>query len=500
MKTHLLLSIVALLALGQSALSVGPPPLPGGPADAVVKITATIRTPNPVLPWTPTKSREVSGTGAVVAGNKILTNAHVVNYAVEVHVQIGAGGDKFEAKVESIAQDMDLAVLRVSDKKFFQKRTPLAFAPKMPNPGDAVEVYGFPIGGAEMSVTKGVVSRVGYTQYPAGGMGLVIQTSAAVNPGNSGGPAVVDGKMIGLVFSMLRGANNIGYIIPNEEIHIFLEDVKDGRYDGKPRDATATQYQTTENEALRAMLKLQKGTHGLLAVPPRHPDPGNPFAMFDVITRIGNHDLDINGMVRLANGVRIPFRGMIPRVAHDNAVEVSVLRKGKRLKLSLPVTTKDNKLIRALRGEQPSYFIHGTLAFSPLRQEVADVYLQRNPSLRPRQFARARFPGEELVVVTAPMFEHKIAKGYDDPVGHVLSEVNGKKVKNLRHLVEILRDSKDEFLQFRFAEEGTEILVFRRTEMNKATAEVLDDAGIAPSRRGSKDMLKVWNSGAGKDR
>ena len=99
------------------------------------------------------------------------------------------------------------------------------------------------------------------------------------------------------------------------------------------------------------------------------------------------------------------------------------------------------------------------------------------------------------MVVTHPMFEHKIAKGYQDPVGQVLEEVNGKKVKNLRHLVEILRDSTEEFLKFRFAEEGSEILVFKRKEMSKATEEILEDAGIAPSKRGSRDMLKVWNKG-----
>jgi hypothetical protein len=45
---------------------------------------------------------------------------------------------------------------------------------------------------------------------------------------------------------------------------------------------------------------------------------------------------------------------------------------------------------------------------------------------------------------------------------------------------------------FRFAERGSEVLVFRREEMNKATDEILDDNGISPNRRGSEDALKVW--------
>jgi S1-C subfamily serine protease len=444
----------------------------------------------------------VSGTGVVISGNKILTNAHVVQYATEIHVQTGPGADKFDAKLESIGQEVDLAVLTVADKTFFDKRFPLPRTKSLPNTRDTVEVYGFPIGGAEMSVTKGVVSRIGYSGYHTGGSGLVIQVSAAVNPGNSGGPAVVGGHMVGLVFSRLREAENIGYVIPNEEIDMYLEAVKKGSYKGKPSDATLTRYQRLENETLRALLKLDKKTRGVLTIPPRKPEAGNPFQEFDVLTRIGEHDIDNQGMVRLPSGMRVPFWGVIPRLARDNAVPITVLRKGKLLHLSLPVTTQDRRLVREFRGEYPAWFIHGPLAFSPVKDDAINMYLRLNTSLYnsrspllTRRADRVRFAGEELVVVTHPMFDHKIAKGYSNPVGQVLEEVNGKKVKNLRHLVEILRDSTDEYLKFRFAEESAEILVFRRKEMARATEEILEDAGIAPARRGSRDMLKVWNKG-----
>jgi hypothetical protein len=111
-----------------------------------------------------------------------------------------------------------------------------------------------------------------------------------------------------------------------------------------------------------------------------------------------------------------------------------------------------------------------------------------------RRLDRVQFPGEELVLVAGPMFAHKIAKGYGDPVGQVVKEVNGVPVKNLRHLVELLRDATGEYLTFRFAEEGAELLVFNRAEMDKATAEVLEDNGIAPGRRCSEDMLRVWKT------
>lgn len=233
--------------------------------------------------------------------------------------------------------------------------------------------------------------------------------------------------------------------------------------------------------------------------PSRGQEKGDPFQEFDVLTKIGEHDIDNEGMVRLPSGLRVPFIGPIQRLARDDAVPVTVLRKGKLLRLSLPVTKRDDRLIREFRGEQSSWFIHGPLAFAPVKEDAISYYLKMNPTLATgrspmlsRRNERVRFAGEELVVVTHPMFDHKIAKGYGDPVGQVLEEVNGQKVKNLQHLVAILRDSTDEFLKFRFADEGVEVLVFRRKELSEATEAVLEEAGIAPSRRGSKDMLREW--------
>ena len=120
----------------------------------------------------------------------------------------------------------------------------------------------------------------------------------------------------------------------------------------------------------------------------------------------------------------------------------------------------------------------------------------RNSPLTTRRSDRARFPGEELVVVTAPLLRTRMTKGYADPFGQVVSEVNGTKVKNLAHLVELIRSCKDEYLTFRFAEDYTETLVFRRKAMLEATEPLMSENGIP--RRGSDDVLAVWNGKAAK--
>src|SRR5262249_7030516 len=157
------------------------------------------------------------------------------------------------AEVESIAPGIDLAVLKLEDESFFEKRPPLPRKAELPEVKDAVMVYGYPTGGTSLSITKGIVSRIEVVAYGHETWGVRIQIDAAINPGNSGGPALADDKMIGLAFSGLRGADNIGYIIPTEEVELFLKDVADGKYDGKPN--MYDHLQTLENDALRKSLK-----------------------------------------------------------------------------------------------------------------------------------------------------------------------------------------------------------------------------------------------------
>src|SRR5262249_6337506 len=157
---------------------------------------------------------------------------------------------------------VDLALLTLDDESFFDSHPALPRAGALPSIKDSVLAYGFPTGGSSLSITKGIVSRIEFVSYGGFVSGLRIQIDAAINPGNSRGPAVSADRMIGLAFSRLGGAENIAYIIPCEEIELFLQDVADGRYDGKP--VLPDEFQTLENDALRRFLKLGKSVEGVV--------------------------------------------------------------------------------------------------------------------------------------------------------------------------------------------------------------------------------------------
>ena len=179
-------------------------------ANSVVKVFSTARYPDVYKPWTKQAPIEVTGSGVVIEGKRILTCAHVVLYASQVQVQANQAGDKVSATVEFIAPGIDLAVLKLDDETFFDSHPALPRAKLLPEVKDAVMVYGYPEGGTSLSITKGIVSRIEFTSYNFPVSGLRIQIDAAVNPGNSGGPAVEGDKMIGLAFSHLNQAENIG--------------------------------------------------------------------------------------------------------------------------------------------------------------------------------------------------------------------------------------------------------------------------------------------------
>ncbi len=484
---------------GESAASV---PI----ENSVVMVFATILAPNFAQPWTKQAAREATGSGFVIEGQRILTNAHVVLYANQVQVQGNQSSFKMSATVEAIAPGIDLAVLKLDDESFFDTRAPLPRASALPQARDSVMVYGYPVGGNNLSITKGIVSRIDFTVYNFATAGLRIQIDAAINPGNSGGPAIVENKVVGMAFSILANTQNIGYIIPCEEIDLFLSDIADGHYNGKP--ALFDEMQTLENEALRAFLKLDGSVEGIVVHRPFLEDPSYPLRQWDVITQIGDMPVDNQGNVVLGDNLKIRFLYLLQKIAKNGIVDLTIVRDGTKKSVQVPVLHQRPKLIPPLLGAYPSYFICGPIVFSAASEDLigsimssrsgivmSNMFSLTSSPLFSRRNDKPDFEGEELVVIPSRLFAHPLAKGYSHPLLKVVKSLNSIRIKNLRHLVETIRDSKDEFIAIEFFGYEAESLVFRRVEMISATEGILNDNGIRT--HASSDMMAVWKRAAG---
>jgi len=183
----------------------------------------------------------------------------------------------------------------------------------------------------------------------------------------------------------------------------------------------------------------------------------------------------------------------IPKIAKDGRVKATIFRDRKALDVQIPVRVDPNMVLPPLSGKYPRYFILGPMVFSTGSMDLVGraggtVLVQRNPLLG-RMLDQRKFDGEELVTLGAGLLPHRITRGYGPQPFAVVSHVNGTAVRNLTHLVELLRDAKGEFITFELAGRY-ETLVFSRDELMKATEEVLADEGIR--KQYSDDLEAVW--------
>jgi serine protease DegQ len=182
--------------------------------------------PSAVAIFSSTPAGEGEGSGVIwSADGLVVTNNHVVEGAEEITVAL-ASGERLPAEIEAASEGVDIAVLRVD-----REGLPAAeFAPDLPVVGELAVAMGNPLG-FESSVTAGIVSGTGRAipGSSAGGEANdipalvdLLQTDAAISPGNSGGPLVNgDGQVIGLNVAYIppqARAVSIGFAIPSPTV------------------------------------------------------------------------------------------------------------------------------------------------------------------------------------------------------------------------------------------------------------------------------------------
>lgn len=154
----------------------------------LVKVFACHAKPLFNQPWAMRPPQKSTSSGFLIAGRLIITNAHSVAYQTLVQVRKHGCAEKVTARVVAVANDCDIAVLTVDDPSFWKDTTTLEFE-ALPQLHDEVIVVGYPVGGEQLSVTSGVVSRIDFGVYSFSTREhLVLQTDSAINAGNSGGP------------------------------------------------------------------------------------------------------------------------------------------------------------------------------------------------------------------------------------------------------------------------------------------------------------------------
>jgi serine protease Do len=173
--------------------------------------------------------RKGIGSGFVIHRDGwVLTNAHVVEGAAKIEVDLGNGVPRLPAKVVGADSEADVALLKVASP------TPLPVVPLGDSDHVAVAEWVLVIGnpfGLDHSVTLGIVSHTGRADIsPVGRPGTYdfIQTDASINPGNSGGPVLnLKGEVIGIATAVNATGQGIGFAIPINMAKEILGQLRD---------------------------------------------------------------------------------------------------------------------------------------------------------------------------------------------------------------------------------------------------------------------------------
>ena len=293
-------------------------------------------------------------------------------YASQVFVESYQSSDKLPAQVEAVSPGIDLAVIRLDDESFFDKRSPVVRTEALPEVKDTVLVYGYPQGGSTLSVTKGIVSRIEFAGYGEGTSGVRVQVDAAINPGNSGGPAICGREDGGVDFQQADAGGQ--YWLHHTQRGDRPVSQGRGRWDVR-RQARAARIAADARERRAAGFSetgQEDAGDGRSFDDPS--DPQDPLKPFDLLTKIAEHDIDNVGMVKIKDNLRLNFHYLIQKVAKGNKVPLTVVRDGKTLSIDVPAKNHYPMLISSLKGKYPSYFIYGPLVFSPVTNEFVSAF------------------------------------------------------------------------------------------------------------------------------
>lgn len=444
--------------------------------NAVVKIFVTANPVDYVQPWQSQGVQLQTGSGCVIEGNRILTNAHVVSAQTFIQVKKYNSPKKYTAKVVAIGHQCDLAILEIEDKDFFKDITPLPFG-DLPFLQDTVYVLGFPTGGDKISITQGVVSRIEVTQYAHSLLSLLaVQIDAAINSGNSGGPVIQDEKLIGIAMQGMGNAQNIGYIIPVPIIKHFLKDVEDGQEQGFPM--LGVQFADTESRALQKYFKIKDDQGGALAVSvlPFSPAEGHIFRD-DIVLSIDGVKIGEDGTFAFREDERLFLSHLISQKMAGDTIRLHILRQGQEKDVSVKLTPYQ-MLVPAphIFENKPPYYIFGGLAFTILTTDLLMNW--DNPYNAPPNFLNY-FLGKDRLnkdrkkerVVLLGVFPDDVNIGYHGDNMEVVEKVNGKEFNSFEEFVKMVDKKQGEFTIFEMDNEYKMIL--ENKNIDSANIEIL---------------------------
>ena len=455
--------------------------------NSVVKIYTVSSSYSYENPWQMSGQSKGTGSGCIIEGNRILTNAHVISNSTFLQVKKAGESEKYIARIVSVSHESDLAILTVDDPAFFKNSAPIKIG-ELAQVRDKVAVYGFPTGGDEMSITEGVVSRIEQRNYAHSSANLLTcQIDAAINPGNSGGPVIISNMITGVAFQSASMGENIGYMVPAPVIKHFLSDIADGKYDGFPE--LGIKFQDMENPALREKYGMKPEQSGVMVIDLLIDSPAlNILAVDDVVLSIEGVPVANDGTVEFRKGERTSMNYVVQKKHINDYATLKILRNGavKDVRVRLTVPMNSARLVPFEQYDvKPAYYISGGLVFSPLTKNYLLEWGRQWFFSAPTKLLyyyqnEVRKEDRKEVILLVKVLADEINLGYHDLDNLVIVKVNDRKVSTMNDVVKAFEENKS---TYHVIEDDTGVkIIIRREAAEKFSRRILDTYRIDSDR------------------
>jgi len=460
---------------------------------ATVKILTVYTRPDYNSPWKISSPQNKTGSGVIISNNLILTNAHVVSDATSIQVQKENDPELYSAKVLHIGHECDLALLVVDEGSFFKGTSTLGFG-AIPELRSKVTTYGYPQGGERISITEGIVSRIeiGTYSHSSRASFLRIQTDAALNPGNSGGPVIQEGKIVGIAFQTQNKSDNIGFMIPVPVIGHFLNDVKDGTYNGFPDIGIFSQ--NLMSQTFRKYLKMPEAASGVQVT---HVIPGSSadgtLKKGDILTVVESFDIANDGSIMNGRG-RLNYSYVVNQKQVGEKLKIVFLRNGEKKQATLTMNLFPEKIKWFNEYEtRPEYYIFGGIIFQPLSKEYLKTWKkwwyngdQRMLYYFYYHLSDNVYPDRKEYVVINRILPDKANTYISNIREAVVREINGIQIKRLDDVIKAFKSPKEGYHEI-YVDGSKYKILLKASQMQEANQRIIQNYRIPSLKRLNKN-------------
>ena len=409
--------------------------------DTVVQLFAQVSAIDLLEPYKTPSQGTACGSGFFINDQGyIITNAHVVVSAKSVWGQIPSLGKRIiDIDVIGMSPERDLALLRVTDASRELICKELGGIPYLTlgdsdlvRRSDDVLALGYPLGQQACKSTTGVIS--GYEHH-------LIQMSAPINPGSSGGPLLnIKGEVIGVNSSGVTEAQNVGYAIPINSLKTVLNDLYEVKVLRKPflgiRFINSTE---TLTEYLGNPLP---GGCYVIETIKNSPLEKAGVLRGDMIYEINGHSVDMYGDMSVPwSEDKISIVDYPLRLSIGDKINLVVYRKGQKKQFSVVFGLADLPAIRRVYPgyETIDYEIFGGMVVQELTVNHICMLAEHAPGLM--KYGEVRYQSDPVLIITHIFPDSQLYRGRNVPLGTTINAINDIKVKTLEDFRNALKST-----------------------------------------------------------